>query len=108
MARVEEGRQCRGREVVASSEQPNSEGGAAADVYVTTAIRQLPSYLQLMVTLMANMVFPHEESKMREKRGNDTFEQVASMMMAVSITYSLDKIFLSVACSYSFFISLFI
>ena len=38
---------------------------------------------------------------MREKRGKDALEQAASMMMMVSITSLLDKIFLSVACSYS-------
>ena len=95
MAREEEGHQNRRREAVTSSEQQDSKGGVAADADVTMTIRQLPSYLQQMVTLLANMVPPHEESKMREK----TLEQGTSIMIAISTTYPLDKIFLSVACS---------
>ena len=59
-----------------------------------------------MVTLLAKMVPPQKESKMREKRGKDTLEQAASMMMVVSTTSSLCKISLTIAC-YLFIFSLF-
>ena len=61
-----------------------------------------------MVTLMGNMVSPFEENKMMEKKGNDVLEQAASMMLAISITFSLfDKMFLSVApSSFSFLCSM--
>ena len=72
--REEEGHQRRRREVVDCSEQRALEGAAAVDADVTTTIRQLPSYLQPMVMLMANMVSPSEEGKMREKRGKDALE----------------------------------
>ena len=45
VARVEEGLQRRRREVVATSKQPNLEGGPAADPDVMATIRQLPTYL---------------------------------------------------------------
>ena len=62
------------KEDVATSEQPDSEGGPAADTNVSAAIKQLPSHLQSMVMLMANMVPPYKESKMREKRGKNALE----------------------------------
>ena len=94
--RDEEGCQRRRREVVASSMRQDSEGGATTDADVSVAIRQLPSYLQPVVTLSATMDPPHEESKMREKRGKDTLEQAASVMITVSITSPLDKFFFKV------------
>ena len=51
-----------------------------------TTIRQLPSYLQPVVTLMENMVPPSKESRMRDKRGKNAFEQATSMIMVVSIS----------------------
>ena len=55
-AREEEIRQRRRREVVDSSEQKASP--ATADADLASAIRQLPSHLQSMVTLLAKMVSP--------------------------------------------------
>ena len=43
--------------------------GYTPDPEVAEVIKRLPEYLQPMVTLMAMMVPPTEESKMREKRG---------------------------------------
>ena len=37
-----------------------------------------------MVTLMATMVHPTEESKMREKKGQEALAQVTSMVLMVS------------------------
>ena len=72
-------------EVITTSEKPDSEGGPAVDLDIMATIRQLPPYLQLVVTLMANMVPPNEESRMREKRGNEALEQATNMIMVVSI-----------------------
>ena len=85
-SRAEEGRQHRRREVIATSKQLDSNGGSAADPDIMATIRQLPPYLQPMVTLMANMVSPNEESKMRENRGKEALEQATNMIMVVSIT----------------------
>ena len=86
VARAEEGHQRQQRETVATSEQPNSEGGHIPDPEVMATIRQLPPYLQHVVTLMANMVPPNEESRMREKRRNEALEQATNMIMMVSFT----------------------
>ena len=63
-------------------------------------IWQLPPYLQLVVTIMANMVPPSKEDKMRDKRGKEAFAQSTSMIMVVSIISFYNKIFLSVVCSF--------
>ena len=68
VARAEEGHQHRQREIVASSEQPGQKDGYTPDPEVMTTIRQLLPYLQLVVTLMANMVPPNEEYKLQDKR----------------------------------------
>ena len=47
-------------------------------------IRQLPPYLQPMVTLMANMVPPSEEDKLRNKRRKEVLTQSTNMIMVVS------------------------
>ena len=93
VTREEEGRQRRRREAVDSSEQQVSKGDATADANVTSAIGQLLSHLQSMVTLLAKMVSPSKEGKLREKRGKDALEQATSLMMAISIISSFDKFF---------------
>ena len=55
-------------------------------------IRQLPPYLQPVVTLMANMVPLSDEDKLWEKKGKDALVQFASMILAVSFI-SLSKFF---------------
>ena len=57
-----------------------------------------------MMTLMANMLSPNEESRMREKRGKEELTQAINMIMVVSIIFLPYKIFLSVV--YSFLIIL--
>ena len=64
-----------------SFEQWGSSTAVESDL--TSIIGQLPSHLQLMVTLLARTVSPSVEGKMMEKRGKDALEQVASMMVAV-------------------------
>ena len=49
--------------------QLDVEGGYTPDFDIVDAIKNLLGYLQLVVTLMATMVPPFGESKMREKRG---------------------------------------
>ena len=58
-------------------------------------IRQLPPHLQLVLTLMLNMVPPSEEDRLREKKGKDALAQSTSMILAVSFIL-LRKFFLSV------------
>ena len=72
VAREEDSRQRRRRDAVDSSEQRESPTAANADL--ASVIRQLPSNLQSMVTLLAKMVSPSIEGRMMEKRGNDAFE----------------------------------
>ena len=90
--RVEEGRQRRQREIVTPSEQPGQERGYTFDPEVMATIRQLPSYLQLVVTLMDNIVPSSEEDKLRDKRGNEVFAQSTIMIMVVSFN-SLSEVF---------------
>ena len=59
--------------------------GHTPDLDIMATIRQLPPYLQPVVTLMVNMVPPNEESKIREKRGKEALTQSTSMIMVVSI-----------------------
>ena len=70
-ARAEEGRQRRRRENVATLEQPSQKGGHTLDLDVMTTIKQLPLYLQPVVTLMSNMVPPSEEERLRNKKGKE-------------------------------------
>ena len=48
-------------------------------------MKKLPGYLQPVVTLMATLVPPTEESRLREKRDREALNQVASMVLTVSI-----------------------
>ena len=51
--------------------QPNMEEEYTPDAEIVEAVKRLPGFLQPMVTLMATMFPPSEESKMREKRGRE-------------------------------------
>ena len=55
-------------------------------------IKQLSSYLEPVVMLMANMVAPSEEDKLWEKWGFDALSQATSMMLATSVIF-LSKFF---------------
>ena len=45
----------------------------------------MPGYLQLVVTLMAMMVPPTEESRLWEKRGQEALNQGTSIVLLVSV-----------------------
>ena len=77
-AREEESHQHRRRESVNSSKQRESPTTTDADL--ASAIEQLPSHIQPMVTLLAKMVSPSIKGRMMEKRGKDALEQAANMM----------------------------
>ena len=54
-------------EIMAS--QPNVPEGYTLDLELAEVVKRLPVYLQPVVTLMATMVPPIEESRLRDKRG---------------------------------------
>ena len=60
------------------------------DPEIAEVVKRLPGYLQPVVTLMAIMVPPSEESKMREKMGREALAQATSMVLMVSILVHLD------------------
>ena len=41
------------------------------DLELSEVVKKLPGYLQTVVTLMATIVPPTEENKLREKRGRE-------------------------------------
>ena len=84
-ARAEAGRQRRDREVAIPLDLSGHEGGYTPDPNVMATIKWLPSHLQLVVTLMANMVAPAKEDKLREKRGFNALSQATSMILVVSL-----------------------
>ena len=49
--------------------QPGVLEGYTLDPELSKVVKQFPGYLQPVVTLMATMVPPTEESKLQEKRG---------------------------------------
>ena len=51
--------------------QPGMPEGYTLDPELSEVVEQLPGYLQPVVTLMATMVPPTKESKLREKRGQE-------------------------------------
>ena len=70
--------------------QPRVEEGYTTDPKIAKAIKKLPGNLQPIVTLMATMVPPSEESKMQEKRGREALAQATSMVLMVSIFVHLN------------------
>ena len=64
--------------------QPGVLKGYTPDLELLEVVKKLPGYLQPVVTLMATMVPPTEESKPREKRGRDALNQGTSMVLMVS------------------------
>ena len=69
-------------EIMAS--QPGMLEGYTLDPELSEVIKKLPWYLQLVVTLMATMVPPTEESKLIEKRAQEVLNQGTSMVLMVS------------------------
>ena len=64
-------------------------------------IRQLPPYLQLVVTLMENMVPLYEEDRLKDKKGKEALTQSTSMIIVVSFKLFLE-FFLSVMCFFPY------
>ena len=67
--------------------QPSVPEGYTPDPELSEVVKQLLRYLQPVVTLMATMVSPTEESKLREKRGREALNQGTSMVLLVSIPF---------------------
>ena len=74
-------------EIAAS--QPGVGEGFMPDPDLAEVVKRLPGYLQPVVTLMATMVPPDEESKLREKRGREALDQGTSMVLLVSVPFPL-------------------
>ena len=70
-------------EIAAS--QPGLQEGYTPDIKVIKVVKKLLGYLQPMVTLMAMMISPIEESKTCEKRDREALAQATSMVLTVSI-----------------------
>ena len=69
--------------------QPGVLEGYTPDPELSKVVKQFPEYLQPVVTLMATMVPPTEENKLREKRGREALNQGTSMVLMVSIIFPL-------------------
>ena len=67
--------------------QPGVLEGYTLDPERSEVVKQLPEYLQPVVTLMATMVPLTEESELREKRGWDALNQGTSMVLMVSVPF---------------------
>ena len=63
--------------------------GYTPDLDLSEVVKKLPWYLQPVVTLMAIMVPPTEESKLREKRGREALNQGTCMVLMVSTIFLL-------------------
>ena len=74
-------------EIAAS--QPDVLEGYTPDPELVEVVKKLPGYLQPMVTLMATLVPPAKESRLQEKRGQETLNQAASMVLTVSTFFCL-------------------
>ena len=77
--------QLRRTEIMAS--QPGVLEGYTPDLKLSEVVKQLVEYLQPVVTLMAMMVPPTEESMLREKRDRETLNQGTSMILMVSVPF---------------------
>ena len=64
--------------------------GYTPDPKLPEVIKRLPGYLQPVVTLMATLVPPTEESRLQEKRGKEALNQAASMVLTISIFFHLN------------------
>ena len=63
--------------------------GYTPDSELSEVVKQLPGYLQHVVTLMATMVPPTAESKLRKKRGWEALNQGTNMVLMVSTLFLL-------------------
>ena len=76
------------RSKIATS-QPSVLEGYTSNPELTEVVKRLPGYLQPVVTLMATMVPPTDERKMREKKGWEAMNQAASMVLMVRAFFRL-------------------
>ena len=72
-----------------AASQPDVLEGYTLDPELAEVIKRLPGYLQPVVTLMATMVPPTEESRLQEKRGREALNQAVSMVLTVSTFFRL-------------------
>ena len=61
--------------------------GYIPDPELTETVKRLPGYLQPVVTLMATMVPPDEESRLQEKMRREALDQGTSMILLVSVSF---------------------
>ena len=73
-------------EIMAS--QPDIPEGYKPDLELAKVIKMLLEYLQAVVTLMATMVPPTKESRLRDKRGRGA-DQGVNMVLLVSALFSV-------------------
>ena len=69
--------------------QPGVLEGYKPNPELAEVVTKLPGYLQPVVTLMATMVPPIEERKMREKRGREALALAINMVLMVSALFHL-------------------
>ena len=74
-------------EIMAS--QPDVPEGYTPDPELAEVVKRLPGYLPPVVTLMATMVPPTEESRLQDKRGQEVLDQGVSMVLLVSALFSI-------------------
>ena len=72
-----------------TASQPDVLEGYIPDPELVEIIKKLPGYLQPMITLMATLVPPTEESKLWEKRDREALNQAANMVLTVSTFFRL-------------------
>ena len=75
------------RNVAIPLDLTSQEGGYTLDPSMMSTIKQLPSHLQLVVTLIAIMVSQGKEDRLQEKRGLDVLSQATSMILVVSVIF---------------------
>ena len=72
-----------------AASQPDVLEGYTPDPELVEVVKRLPRYLQPVVTRMATLVPPTEESRLWEKKGREALNQVASMVLTVSTFFHL-------------------
>ena len=77
------------RRIEIEASQPDVLEEYTPDPELAKVVKRIPEYLQPMVTLMATLVPPTEESRLREKRGREALNQAASMVLTVSTFFCL-------------------
>ena len=71
-----------------TTSQPDVPEGYTPNLELAEVVKRLPEDLQPVVTLMAMMVPPTEESKLWDKRGWEALDQGVNMVLLVSALFS--------------------